>query len=106
MLEGNAGEASGRVSFALQVRFSIAFQWRSYLESSREYVALKATILIFLREFLLFAVLFAMVAYAVLAIVFYNKDGGFQFVCVIDFHFFSVLFKNDRPGDDGTLRSV
>ena len=62
------------------------------MESSREYVALKATILIFLREFLLFAVLFAMVAYAVLAIVFYNKDGGFQFVCVIDFHFFSVLF--------------
>ena len=92
MLEGNAGEASGRVSFALQVRFSIAFQWRSYLESSREYVALKATILIFLREFLLFAALFAMVANAVLAIVFYNKDGGFQFVCVIDFHFFSVLF--------------
>ena len=33
------------------------------------------TILIFLREFLLFAVLFALVAYAVLAIVFYNKDG-------------------------------
>ena len=45
------------------------------MESSREYVALKATILIFLREFLLFAVLFAMVANAVLAIVFYNKDG-------------------------------
>ena len=31
-----------------------------------------------------FAVLFALVAYAVLAIAFYNSDDWFQFICVYD----------------------
>ena len=30
------------------------------------------------------AVLFAMVAYSALALVFYNSDGWFQFICVHD----------------------
>ena len=45
-------------------------------ESAREYVVLKPKFLYFSETWILpFAVLSAMVAYAVLAIVFYNKDG-------------------------------
>ena len=35
LLKRNAGEGNGRVLFASQVRYSINFQWRSYLQLSR-----------------------------------------------------------------------
>ena len=35
LLEGNAGEGNGRVVLNLQVRYSIDFQWSSYLQMSR-----------------------------------------------------------------------
>ena len=95
LLEGNAGEDSGWVRSMLQVRYSkkvifpVSNEGHIYNSQNwgirQEYVVPKPKFKFISETWILpFAVLFAMVAYAVLAIIFYKFDSWFQFNCVYD----------------------
>ena len=72
--------------------FNEDIHWRSYLQLSKQ-LAGECLKKYYSENWILpIVILFAMVAYAILAIVFYNKDGWFQFVFFLRMVWLNSMF--------------